>query len=108
LKVELAEDLSVVSREIDGLPVPFESLSKGAQEQLGIITRLAVAMVVGKDGSGVPVIVDDALGYTDPQRLLAMGAILDRAGRDCQVIVLTCQPERYAAVGSAAVVDFSS
>jgi hypothetical protein len=108
LKVELAEDLSIVSREIDTLPIPFESLSKGAQEQLGIIVRLAVAMIVSKKGEGVPVIIDDALGFTDPDRLLAMGAVLDRAGRECQVIVLTCQPDRYAAVGAATVIDFAT
>jgi hypothetical protein len=107
LKVELTEDLSIASRELDGLPIPFESLSKGAQEQLGIIMRLAVAMIVSKDAQGVPVIVDDGLGYTDPERLLGMGAVFDRAGKDCQVIVLTCQPERYAALGDAAVVELA-
>lgn len=105
-KVTMAQDLSIESRELDGLPVPFDLLSTGATEQLGIIVRLAAAMLVGKNGQGVPVIIDDALGFSDPERLKAMGAVLDQAGKECQVLILTCYPERYGAVGSAEVVRF--
>lgn len=107
-KVELAPDLSIESRELDGTPIPFDLLSTGASEQLGIIVRLAAAMLVGKDGQGVPVIIDDALGFSDPERLKAMGAVLDHAGKGCQILILTCYPERYGAVGSAEVVRFGA
>ncbi|MGP8075727.1 MAG: AAA family ATPase [Thermoplasmata archaeon] len=107
-KVALAEDLSIESRELEGTPIPFNLLSTGAREQLGIIVRLAVAMLVGKDGQGVPVIIDDALGFSDPERLKAMGAVLDQAGKECQILVLTCYPERYGAVGSAEVLRFGA
>jgi hypothetical protein len=103
LSVGLDDDLRIVSRTLDGVTVAFEQLSTGAQEQLGIISRLACASIVAADG-GVPVIVDDALGWTDPGRLERMGAALALAGRDCQVIVLTCTPGRYAGVGQAEVV----
>ncbi|MDG7005692.1 MAG: hypothetical protein JRM86_02025 [Nitrososphaerota archaeon] len=106
-KLQLGDDLSIEQRELNGLPLPFDYLSDGTQEQLGVIARLAVAMAVGKDGGGVPVILDDTLGYTDPERLSGMGAVLDRAGRECQVIVLTCQRNRYDAVGSAKLLDVS-
>ena len=43
----------------------------------------------------MPVVVDDALGSTDPTRLRRMGALFDRMGRSNQVIVLTCFPQRY-------------
>jgi hypothetical protein len=33
-----------------------------------------------------------------------MGAAIGVAARNCQVIVLTCTPERYSAVGNARVV----
>jgi hypothetical protein len=105
-KVALAQDLSIESRELDGIPIPFDLLSTGASEQLGIIVRLAAAMLVGKNGQGVPVIIDDALGFSDPERLKAMGAVLDQAGKECQILILTCYPERYGAVGSAEVVRF--
>lgn len=53
--------------------------------------------------TGEPLILDDALGYSDPGRLEAMGAVLALAGRSCQVILLTCYPERYRHVGGAAI-----
>ena len=72
-------------------------------EQLGIISRLACAMLIDP-ADGVPVIIDDALGYTDPERLASMGAVLGHAGRNTQVIVLTCTPQRYQGVGGAHLV----
>jgi len=102
LRIDMTEDLRIASRTLDRRTVPFESLSVGAREQLGVITRLACAMIVAPDG-GVPVILDDALGYSDPGRLEAMGAVLALAGRSCQVIVLTCYPERYRHVGGATI-----
>ncbi|MCY7418270.1 MAG: hypothetical protein LH650_07210, partial [Chloroflexi bacterium] len=68
-EVELDEqDLSVVSRTLNGRTIPFASLSIGAKEQIALISRLACATIVAPDG-GVPVILDDALGNSDPQRL---------------------------------------
>ena len=101
--VEVSEDLSIASRTMDGSSVPFESLSGGTKEQISLISRLACAMSVSKDG-GASLILDDALGYTDPERLKLMGAVLARAGQECQIIILTCVPERYNNVGEATVV----
>ena len=102
-EVEVTEDLSVASRTMDGSNVPFESLSGGTKEQISLISRLACAMTVSKDG-GASLILDDALGYTDPGRLKLMGAVLAKAGKECQIIILTCVPERYNNVGEATVV----
>ena len=102
--VELDDSLRIVSRTIGDQTIPFESLSVGAQEQLSLIARLACAMIVAPDGGGVPLVLDDALGNSDPQRLEAMGAVLSVAGKHCQIIVLTCQPERYQHVGGATLV----
>jgi len=103
LQVEVSEDLSIMNRTLDDITVPFDSLSGGAQEQLSLIFRLACAMTVAKDG-GAPVILDDALGYTDPERLKLMGAVLAKAGQECQIIILTCVPDRYSNIGEATVV----
>ena len=46
-------------------------------------------------------IIDDALGYSDAGRLEGLGAALASAGSLGQVIVLTCAPGRYRAVGDA-------
>lgn len=99
-EVEVDSDLRICSRTLDGCTVPFESLSGGAKEQLGIIARLAVAALVAGDDT-VPVVIDDALGFTDPDRLARMAAVFDLAGADGQVIVLTCSPQRFDAIAGA-------
>ncbi len=102
-EVDVTDDLSVASRVMDGSNVPFESLSGGTKEQISLIARLACAITVSGDG-GASLILDDALGYTDPERLKLMGAVLAKAGKECQIIILTCVPERYNNVGEATVV----
>ncbi len=100
LSLHLSEDLAIVDRTLDNVTVPFEQLSGGTREQLGILARLACSILVSKQG-GAPVILDDTLGYTDDLRLERMGAAIAHAGRHCQVIILTCMPRRYASVGGA-------
>ncbi len=100
--IALAEDWTILSVTRSGRTVPFDSLSVGAKEQLGILTRLAAARIVADEG-GVPVIIDDALGFSDPTRLQSMGAAIAAAGRDAQVVVLTCTPGRFMYLGEVGV-----
>ncbi|MCY3892654.1 MAG: hypothetical protein OXF65_05090 [Acidimicrobiaceae bacterium] len=102
--VDVGEDLGIERRTLDGLTLGVSQLSTGAREQLGIIARLACAAIVSPEGGGAPVILDDALGWSDSARLKDMGAVINAAGNDCQVIILTCTPGRYAHVGKASVV----
>ncbi len=101
--VSMNEDLSIETRTLEGETLAFSQLSTGAQEQLGVLSRLACARLVSDEG-GVPVVLDDALGWTDPERLDLMGAAISSAADTCQVIILTCVPDRYAAVGKARTV----
>lgn len=103
-EVEIDSDLCIRSRTLDGVTVPYDSLSGGAKEQLGILARLAGAALVAKDDS-VPVVVDDALGFTDPDRLAKMGEVFDTVGAHGQVILLTCSPDRYDGVHGAHRID---
>jgi DNA repair exonuclease SbcCD ATPase subunit len=103
-QVEISEELQIASRTAKGVTVPFDSLSGGTREQLSLIFRLACSMIVAKDG-GTPLILDDALGYTDPERLRLMGAVLAKAAKECQVVIFTCVPDRYSNVGEATVVS---
>lgn len=103
--IELGDDWGLRSCTRDGKTIPFDDLSVGAKEQLGILMRLAAARIVSSQG-GVPLIIDDALGFSDPSRLKTMGAAIASAGNDCQVILLTCSPGRFTHVGSAEVVRF--
>ncbi len=103
-QVEISEDLQIASRTVHAITVPFDSLSGGTKEQLSLIFRLACSMIVAKDG-GTPLILDDALGYTDPERLRSMGAVLATAAKECQIVIFTCMPDRYSNVGEATVVS---
>ncbi|TCC05124.1 DNA repair ATPase [Kribbella soli] len=100
-RVWLDDDLAVAERELDNVRLPVEALSTGAQEQLAIITRLAISHLVSTGEGSVPVIFDDALGWSDKARLRDMGALLGRAGDHGQVIILTCMPDRYEYVPKA-------
>ncbi|WP_018295815.1 AAA family ATPase [Corynebacterium lubricantis] len=102
---ELDEKLQVEARTINRTTVSFDSLSGGAQEQLAVVTRFAIAELAAQGSDGqlqAPVIVDDALGSTDPARLELMNTLFTQVGKDNQVIVLTCFPQRYDMVANAA------
>src|ERR1700754_4881087 len=99
-EVEIDSALRICSRTLAGRTVPYESLSGGAKEQMGIVARLAGAVLVAKEDS-VPVVIDDALRFTDAECCAKMGAVFDAVGGDGQVIVLTCSPDRYASVSGA-------
>ena len=106
-EVEIDSALRICSRTLAGRTVPYESLSGGAKEQMGIVARLASAALVAKDDS-VPVVIDDALGFTDPDRLIKMGTVFNAVGGDGQVIVLTCSPQRYASVAGAHHIELTA
>lgn len=102
-QVEVDEDLQIAKRTLNGITVPFDSLSGGTREQLSLIFRLACCIIMAEDG-GTPLILDDALGYSDVLRLKTMGAVLSRAARETQIIIFTCMPSRYSYVGEAKIV----
>lgn len=106
-EVDIDSDLSIRSRTLEGRTVPYESLSGGAKEQLGIVARLASAALVAPQDA-VPVIIDDALGFTDSDRLERMGEVFGAVGTEAQVIVLTCSPDRYRAVTGAQRISLSA
>lgn len=103
--VELSEELMVHERILNNTPIPYEFLSAGAKEQLALLTRIAAADLVCQD-EGVPIILDDALGFSDEHRLEWMNAILEQFGQSKQMVILTCNPERYRQIRRSQVVDF--
>jgi uncharacterized protein YhaN len=106
-EVDVDTDLTICTRTLEGCTVPFDSLSGGAREQLGILARLAGAALVSREDT-VPVVIDDALGFSDPDRLDKMGAVFNTVGDRGQVIVLTCQPSRYQGIAGAEVIELSA
>ena len=84
---------------------PFETLSGGAKEQVAAAVRLGMAEVLAAGHGGcLPVIFDDAFAYSDPARVQTLQRMLDLAAhRGLQIIVLTCNPGDYAALGARQV-----
>ena len=104
VQFEFDEDLQVSRRIDDGLALDVTSLSGGAREQINLLSRLAVASLVAR-GGGVPIIIDDSLGYSDPQRSRDMNVVLSQLGERHQIIVLTCDAQRFSRVVGAKQVD---
>lgn len=98
--IEIDDQLEVVTRTLNGITLPYVSLSTGAREQIGLLMRLAAAMLAD-DSGGVPLVLDDTLGSTDRSRLEGVGVATSVAARSCQIILLTSMPERYQHIDTA-------
>ena len=105
--VELDSDLRIARRTLDGTTLDYRHLSGGAREQLGILMRLACASLVSATG-GVPLILDDVLGWSDPARVRRLGDVLATASEGVQVIILTCSPDRFASVVPGTIISLPS
>lgn len=88
-----------------GVAHAFDSLSMGAREQLGVAVRLAIAKVLAAGfGGSLPVVLDDAFSHSDGDRVERLLEMLDLAATDgLQVILLTCKPDDYTALGARRV-----
>ena len=65
-----------------------------------------MAEVLAADHDGcLPVVFDDAFAYSDPERVNQLQRMLDLAAtRGLQIIVVTCNPADYAALGACQVI----
>jgi DNA repair exonuclease SbcCD ATPase subunit len=78
-------------------------LSGGTQEQIAFLVRLAFARLLAKGGRHAPVILDDALVYTDDDRIERMFDALHRQAGDLQIIVLSCRQRAFRELGGKAL-----
>lgn len=76
----------------------FVRLSAGTQEQLAVLVRLAMGALLSERGQEVPIILDDALVFSDDDRIEQMFNALNRAGQRQQIIVLTCRMRTFEAL----------
>jgi DNA repair exonuclease SbcCD ATPase subunit len=89
--VEIGEHLTIQSNTVNGVTVPFASLSAGEREQLSLLARIACADLVGS----VPLILDDVLGHSDRDRLNALAVILGQIADHTQILLLSHEPSRF-------------
>jgi len=94
--------LSGVTRA--GIDESCGDLSRGTQEQLAILTRLAFADLLLEDGAPISLILDDPLVYSDDARLETMTDILQDASSRMQVILLTCRSKAFRHVDANRIV----
>ncbi len=83
----------------NGQEEEVERLSGGMREQLSVLTRLAFARLLARDGRPAPVILDDALVYSDDDRIERMFDALHRQARDQQIIVFSCRQRAFQKLG---------
>ncbi|PVB60969.1 AAA family ATPase [Labrenzia sp. 011] len=79
----------------------LDDLSGGTQEQIAILTRLAFARLLARQGRQLPIILDDALVYSDDDRIIKMFTALTRVAQDQQIIVFSCRQLAFQDLGGA-------
>ncbi|MEW1957107.1 AAA family ATPase [Kineococcus sp. NPDC059986] len=100
--ITLDDDLRIVQRTLHGRTVGYDQLSTGAREQLAVLLRLACATLVDP-ADGVPVVLDDALGHTDPDRLRRLAAVFEHVAPTTQVLLLAPGPGLHTGIPGATV-----
>ena len=79
----------------------LEDLSGGTQEQIAILTRLAFARLFARQGRHMPIILDDALVYSDDERIIKMFTALTRVAQDQQILVFSWRQLAFQDLGGA-------
>ena len=97
----IGEDLYVtgMSRHA-GYEESFDHLSMGTQEQIAVLVRLAFAEMLIDQGAPAAVVLDDALVFSDDQRMRLMFDILSHAAQRVQILVFTCREQLFEGLGA--------
>jgi len=76
----------------------LQQLSDGTREQIAVLVRLAYAGLLADRGAAMPLVLDDALAFSDDARFAAMLTLLSEASVRHQVIALSCREQAIADV----------
>jgi len=99
----LDEALGISAIQRGGQEEDFLALSGGTREQLAILTRIAFAELLQAQGRPATIILDDALAFSDDERIESMFDVLMRAGQNIQIIVLTCRRKLFNRLGASPI-----
>ena len=94
-----ADDVLPTALQRSGTEEEFEVLSGGTQEQIALLVRLAFARMLARSDAPAPVILDDAIVFTDDDRIERMFDALTRQAKDLQIIVLSCRQRAFRDLG---------
>ncbi len=100
-EISMDENLNItgMSRRA-GYEESFDHLSMGTQEQIAVLVRLAFAEMLVDQGAPAAVILDDALVFSDDQRMRLMFDILSHAAQRVQIVVFTCREQLFEGLGA--------
>ena len=100
-EISMDEDLNItgISRRA-GYEERFDHLSMGTQEQIAVLVRLAFAEMLVDQGAPAAVILDDALVFSDDQRMQLMFDILSHAAQRVQIVIFTCREQLFEGLGA--------
>jgi exonuclease SbcC len=90
---------SSVSVPVYNSEMPLNSLSYGMQEQVIVLLRLAIGMVVSSENRNL-VVIDDRLVNADAVRMKRLCEILEAAAQRCQIVIATCNDTPYASLAT--------
>ncbi len=93
--LNIDENLNILEIVRDEFQEKFQQLSTGTQEQISVLIRLAFAELLADRNVPVTVVLDDALVYSDDDRMDKMFDILNTVAKNIQIIVLTCRENLF-------------
>ena len=67
------------------------------------MTRIAFADLLAAQGVAAPIILDDALVYSDNARFSDTLLALSLAAKRHQIVILTCHEDRYLKLGAPTI-----
>ncbi|MGI9425636.1 MAG: ATP-binding protein, partial [Hyphomicrobiaceae bacterium] len=100
----LDQKLAVASFTRNAVSEPIAAVSDGTREQISLLARLAYAGLLAEKGGSAPLILDDALVFSDDERLGLMFDILQKAAHNQQIILLTCHERAFQPLLSSGTV----
>ena len=104
-RIALGRDLGITGltrqsqAQTPGQAETLLNLSDGTQEQIAVLARLGLGRLLADTGRAVPVILDDALVYSDDARMERLFEALRLAAAAHQVVVLTCRARAFEPLG---------
>ena len=100
-EIGMDEDLNITGMSrLAGYEESFDHLSMGTQEQIAVLVRLAFAEMLIDQGAPAAVILDDALVFSDDQRMGLMFDILSHAAQRVQILMFTCREQLFEGLGA--------
>jgi hypothetical protein len=94
-KATFGERLAPQALTADGCELAVDLLSAGTQDQLALLTRIALGELFAEKNGRHVFVLDDPLVNSDRERRGKLLEILTRATRDLQIVIFTCSPEIY-------------